>query len=53
MKSVEAVMKRMKELSKKLKKSEDQTARWIGSDAVRELGSEKVTQRLKRKSAQI
>jgi len=39
------------ELAKKLAASDDQTARWIGKDAVRELTSDKVLVRLDRKAA--
>jgi len=37
-------------LSEKLKSSADNTQRWIGSDTLRELTSEKVQERLKRKA---
>jgi len=37
-------------LAKELKESKDKTARWIGSDAARELENPKIKQRLKKKS---
>ncbi len=38
-------------LAKELKKSDDKTARWIGSDAARELDSPKIRERIKKKQA--
>jgi len=39
-------------LAKELKGSDDRSARWIGSDAFRELDSQRIRQRVKKKSAQ-